>query len=550
MPSDGELECLKLQVTYELAHIQEEDKLEKVRNFFQNEINNILKDIVMHNVDTKKEQDTLVVSKKMFSFLILKTKQNILDSLGDFDESTSIGIDAEREINKAMDVVFPKVGIPTFVTLPPESKISEINYFSHVIMGIRALNKELGYAGAGLKSLEELKASLSTSLLNQVKIFYHSVKEVAEKYSMIYENVDFALLDKNQEITMEEVRKKIVYFRQVLSYLSMLMDDLQDSSMAVEELVDQYSAVMDFLINKTGKNKTHINKKIIYPKFEQISKLYGSFQEQSFKMEIRRRVFEKIKDFVKQSSISPEFNSSPFEDIFISTRERSDEGIFSFEPGVYHNGVSILLPHTTADYGDIKLEFQGFCIVTMLKVNGLIVEGKTKVVAKFKDKYLVFYNQKAVQDFLDDPERILKEIVEFVRANSYLINLLDLSEDFPNANLNELFRNKDNETYKYRSTVTMVDKEIQTVVHPIKQSIDRNYVWNEWELKKQALKLADLIKKKTVSTQTYLSHFRRENDSQIYPLVNKKMNTMHEKGTSLVIEKKFVPALRKYDVNH
>ena len=59
------------------------------------------------------------------------------------------------------------------------------------------------------------------------------------------------------------------------------------------------------------------------------------------------------------------------------------------------------------------------------------------------------------------------------------------------------------------------DSESQTVVHPVDEHIDRDYEWNEWALRKKALDIANLRRKRTHSQQTELSHFRRENQTQV-----------------------------------
>lgn len=46
---------------------------------------------------------------------------------------------------------------------------------------------------------------------------------------------------------------------------------------------------------------------------------------------------------------------------------------------------------------------------------------------------------------------------------------------------------------------------IQTDVHPIPYAKDTNYVWNLWDLRRMAVKLANIQKCKTKSTQTYCS---------------------------------------------
>lgn len=45
---------------------------------------------------------------------------------------------------------------------------------------------------------------------------------------------------------------------------------------------------------------------------------------------------------------------------------------------------------------------------------------------------------------------------------------------------------------------------IQTDVHPIAYAKDTNYVWNVWDLRRMAIKLANIQKCTTKSTQTHL----------------------------------------------
>jgi len=300
--------------------------------------------------------------------------------------------------------------------------------------------------------------------------------------------------------------------------------------------------------------------------------MYIKFQEQSFILNIRENVFKKLQNFVSNCDIPEDFFSPKNTKLIdfmkkkfasISTTiynilykvytgnhssKNEDNNTFSFEAGIYQNGVTILLPHTTADFLDIKLEFQGFCIVTLLKKEGLLVNGKPNIVAKYKEKYVVFYDSLSVQDFIDNPDQYFDNIKNFVMKNPYLINLLNLTDEFPNANLSVMFRDKDMNTYKYKQSNVMVDKVIQTPVHFYENgNIDLNYVWNEWDLKKQALQLADIMKKKTISCQTYLSHFRRENETQVWPLKDQSINTTISKGTNLSIQKSYVSDLRKYN---
>ena len=54
-----------------------------------------------------------------------------------------------------------------------------------------------------------------------------------------------------------------------------------------------------------------------------------------------------------------------------------------------------------------------------------------------------------------------------------------------------------------------------TPTHFIESHIDIHYHWNEWELRRRALKIANLMKCETTAQQTDMSHFRRDNDAQV-----------------------------------
>ena len=60
------------------------------------------------------------------------------------------------------------------------------------------------------------------------------------------------------------------------------------------------------------------------------------------------------------------------------------------------------------------------------------------------------------------------------------------------------------------------DRSSQTEIHEESRKFDPNYQWNEWDLRRQALRLAKMRNKITHSSQTYTSFSdqRKENDSQ------------------------------------
>ena len=551
---DGIAETLKLQITYELSHVQEEDKIEKIKKYFDTEMNNILKEITSAP-PSKKESETFQIHKKIFNYLLIKTKQNTLNSINDDSisskEKANLGINAEREIYLNLDNIFPKSGLTPFLTLSIQDKISQLNELANTVMGIRLLNCELGKGGIGLMTLEDIKKKLKYDLLTEVKEFYSKVNTVCEKYSLIYDNLDFDTISEGQETqVLDKIRKYIVYYRQIMTYLSMLIDELHSSIQFKESLIINYENEKNSILDIIG-NQTSISKDQAYPRFQNLAKMYTKFQEQVFILDIRENVFKKLYNFITKNDIKLEYDLEAWEGCFqlytdkLDIYENQEEPIFSFESGAYNNGVTLLKHETTADYLDIKLEYQGFCIVTLLNKKGLLVSGRPSVVAKYNERYLVFCTHQCLQLFIDDPQKYIDNLNQYVKENSYLINLLNMTEEFPIGNLANMFRDKDNTAFKYKNSKVLMDTGTQTVDHIYEKGfIDPDYEWNEWDLKKKAIQLANIMKKKTVSCQTLLSHFRRENETQVYPLKDSSVNTTVNTGTNLSIPKSYAIGFR------
>lgn len=136
MKSDGILETLKLQVSYEIAHIEEEEKIENIKTWFDSEINSLLKDITNFQPQSKNDYDSInVLYKKIFSFLLIKTKQNSFDSINEFQKNSNLGNSIEKEIIAALENVLPKSGLRPFASLSNQEKIAQLSELSDIVMG-------------------------------------------------------------------------------------------------------------------------------------------------------------------------------------------------------------------------------------------------------------------------------------------------------------------------------------------------------------------------------------------------------------------------------
>ena len=109
--------------------------------------------------------------------------------------------------------------------------------------------------------------------------------------------------------------------------------------------------------------------------------------------------------------------------------------------------------------------------------------------------------------FASAPAAALEGVRRQAVRHPLLVHLLGLQQAVPQCNLHALLAAP--------AQPLRCDFGTQTPTHFVEQHIDRGYEWNAWALRRRALALADLKSKRTHSTQTPESHFRRDGQTQV-----------------------------------
>lgn len=167
------------------------------------------------------------------------------------------------------------------------------------------------------------------------------------------------------------------------------------------------------------------------------------------------------------------------------------------------------------------------------------------LIFRYENRYYVFDHPMALQSFMRTPEQYLQAIRDRALRNPEYIHLLRLNHWFPTANLQKLLEKRDAELNNLTGQPFTKDVGVGTPVHFTETHIvDLNYHWNEWELRRRALKIVNLKHCATHGSQTDASHFRRENDSQVYLPRENETQTKRDKGTNPPIVTTYVTGLR------
>lgn len=201
-----------------------------------------------------------------------------------------------------------------------------------------------------------------------------------------------------------------------------------------------------------------------------------------------------------------------------------------------------LFPETTANFNKLLIQYRGFCGYTFAVTDGLLLPGNPTIgILKYKEKYYTFNSRDAAYSFAENPDHYINLIKEKAKKNAELIQLLELHQQFETLIPYSQMKDVDKHFIK---PITKCENGTQTDTHILPPTIVRSYEWNEWELRRKAIQLANLRQKMTHSIQTDLSHMRRDNTSQVYPLKEVGTQSKREGSTRVPRPQIFIAGLR------
>jgi hypothetical protein len=214
-----------------------------------------------------------------------------------------------------------------------------------------------------------------------------------------------------------------------------------------------------------------------------------------------------------------------------------------------NSGAVLLTVANTPGFMLLPLELQGFCPWTIVKANGLLIPGKPALgVIKYENLYYVCEHAEAIRAFISDPMYYLDRIKTRACKNPEFIHLLRLQHYFPTASIAKLVQRPEFDAVS-NTSVMKKDASTDTPIHFIEKHIDPNYEWNEWKLRQKVLQITNLKNCITVSQQTDNSHFRRDNETQVYTQRVKETQTKRDNGTNPKITTTYITGLRGKSAN-
>ncbi|XP_018573011.1 cilia- and flagella-associated protein 206-like [Anoplophora glabripennis] len=519
--------------------------LENINNVVKKNRGEILERLVrlkneicrVNNPDSESDVDNIM---KLIVFYI-----TLVSGLGNPMEN-----EVYLEALAAFKSVMNEEEVKEFMGFSLANKEAHLSQLVRVVGGIRLFNKSCDLGGAQILDLPTLLDQAVYSIKEEVQAV---LKKIMDKVNVLTTIVDKSYvldqegdhgefkmvckLSNEEELNIEEIKDLLIFYRQCELFIRRVLEELQNIEDHSNDIYEGFQLTLKEIFQIVNV-KIAVPARMVFPLFEVLSNKWTELQNQVMLLTRYSKIITNLIGFSKNVN----FNKEQMDSILESTgphtdaqrlQETANLRIKSLNPEV-----EVTKLQNFPNIDDIYLQYLGFCSWKLVKTKGGLIPGNPSMgVATYKKMNFVFSVPQACLEFSRNPEELVHEVLHLGRKKPHLINFLLIKGQLEGvADVAELT--------KVKGHVKLTqDKKIQTK-YISRSKIDRNYYWNVWDLKRQALQLANLSKRKTVSTQTHKSHFINTVNTQTYEMRDKEIQTKKDNYTNVPKPSTFIFGLR------
>ncbi|XP_062502571.1 cilia- and flagella-associated protein 206-like [Corticium candelabrum] len=524
------LDTAKMQVYFDMNYTTRNEFLEEHRRVLESRLQPTVRSITDSRARTREEFEGLY--RQIVSFVLLRS------GLG-----RPADIPVSREATAALQSVFPQTELGNFMQLTKQDKERQLKELTHIVTGIRLFNREGGKGGQGIDDLRAILGEAIPTTMHSIDTELHKTQNLVWKYTAIIERASQDEY-RDEVLILELIKQAAINCRQHEVFLQILWQEAEVCSSKVNQLADKFDEDMSKLKN-TVQSKTAVSTSLVYPLFVCLSTTWMGFQEEMVLLSVLSNILTNLGPFARahceklgESQLQP-----LLEDVIpLSDETRIEKLKNQRVDHTQYPRLEWIFPENTKEHDRLPIEHRGFCSYSLAAHDRLLLPSSKEFgVLHYKGKFYCFSSPQAAEMFAANPDRYIYETIEVAKKSPELIQLLELHSQFAamSSHGHGMPPGK-----MIEKPITTNDVGVQTEVHPIETNIVKSYEWNEWELRRKAIKLANLRRKVTHSVQTDLSHYRRDNDTQVYLPKKVETQTKRVKHTNVPQPSRYIVGLR------
>eukprot|EP00052_Salpingoeca_macrocollata_P004833 m.43803 g.43803 ORF g.43803 m.43803 type:complete len:633 (-) comp14482_c1_seq1:73-1971(-) len=533
------MDTLRLQAHMELNHISR-DELREQQQEMQAEKLGTLEHVIV-GADPKSREDLDGLYRKIVTSVLIRSR------LGNETDITAV-----KETTAALESVLPAVQLASFLSLTAVEKTAQLEELSQIVTGIRLFNKSCGKGGSSIVDCPQQIVQGMTELCGALARHFRRMVTLAFDYTHQLLSAEAGAGDDGSLLTALQRNSW-----QASSCMAIILGDVMQVAHNMRGLLHRYNKGIAAL-QAAVQAKTAVSTDRVYPLFAEVSACWrGLLFERTFLLSLQSLLDGILPCCMKHGDRKPEKASKRIEamrdDMCLQFDQdtaaaielsRGNNPADSAQPPrpttptatlrpADVSPLELLLPGHTHDYASIPVQCGQMCPVLLHEKNLCFPADTSIGLLKYEGFVYGFSSTAAAISFARNPEKILQGMVEQAEHQVELVYMLGLKvvamQEEP------------------KGPVVKCDSGMQTELHPVAQHIDKSYRWNEWDLRRDALKLANIRKKQTHSTQTHNSNYRRENTTQVYLPKEQTTQTRKDASTSVPKPRTYIRGLRSKD---
>ncbi|XP_065828631.1 cilia- and flagella-associated protein 206-like [Oscarella lobularis] len=525
------LETIKMQVYFDMNYTSRDEFLEEHKRVLESRLQPVVRDITDSRARTRDEFEALY--RKIVSCALLRS------GLG-----SPTDISVVREATAALQSVFPQTELGNFLHLTKPDKEKQLKELTQIMTGIRLFNRNAGKGGQGIDDLLAILSEAIPATERNIDVELHRTTQLVFKYTAIIEKATG--IGYRDEIPLEFIKQAQINCRQHEVFLRILMNDVVVSAEKVRLFEAEFREKMQSL-KETVQSKTAVPTAHVYPLFVDLSDLWTGFQDEMVLLSVLSNILANLDPFTKihSAKMTDDVLEPLLANVIILTDQERVTKSMKAKDRIDRTAYRKLewhYPETTRDFEHLPFEYKGFCSFSVAAYDRLLLPSNPNIgVLRYKEKYYCFSSKEAAEKFASNPELYISGVIDVAKASPELIQLLELHAQFAAITP---YSGERRSKKLVKKPVTRCDAGVQTEVHPLEVNMVKSYEWNEWELRRKAIKLANLRTKVTHSAQTDLSHHRRDMETQVYLPKEVEIQTKRAKHTSVPTPSRYLAGLR------
>ncbi|XP_051954118.1 cilia- and flagella-associated protein 206 [Xyrauchen texanus] len=513
------LNTIKMQVYFDMNYTSRREFMEEQQRVLQSRLLSLNREITDSRAKTRDDLKNLY--GKIVSYIIQRS------NLG-----SATDINTVRETTAALQSVFPQSELATFMSLMKQDKEQQLSELTLIVSGLRLFNKDNRKGGESIQNLPAFLNEVLPAAVSDTESELAGSQRLAWQYTALLEKLSDQDTDHSNCPVDPDLLKQALYnTRQHESFLKIILADIILCAKEVVHLQHDLAARM-MLLRDTVHSKTAVPIAQVFPHFTALAELWAGLEVEMALQSMLTDLVSSLRVFLSaQSLLSSDQLKLMLEGLQVQSDLERTSGTAEHIIVSEMSTCEWIFPEVTANFADLPLQYKGVCGYTLVKKNGLLVPGNPNIaVLKHKEKYYAFSCKSAAYEFASKADEYIAAVVEIAKRSPELIQLLQLHHEFAYVTPYSEMQSGEKLLVK---PICKSDSCTQTEIHPLETNIVRSYDWNEWELRRKAIKLANLRNKVTRSMQTDLSHMRRHNSTQTFLHIDVSSQTKRDRESNL-----------------